>query len=353
MASEYKIVDIDDFLQLEDMRLTDVRSPGEFAIGHIPGAVNLPLFSDAERAAVGLSYKTEGPYEAMLKGLDLVGPKMSALVQNAYELTAFKKMAMYCWRGGKRSQSMAWLLNNAGFEIVVLKGGYKSYRNYIHSCFENLSLDILILGGKTGNAKTEILSLLQKFGEPVVDLEALARHKGSAFGSIGESSQLYNEQFENNLFVKLKEIEKKYSYVWLENESRTIGRNYIPDALWLKMKNSTLININRNLECRIQHLLKCYNRDNSEELISSFKKIEKRLGFEMTEKAIGFVREGLLDEAAILALNYYDKCYEYNLYTNKSPHIVHFDFANDSVEQITLKLIENKEMYNNGRSRED
>ena len=100
-------------------------------------------------------------------------------------------------------------------------------------------------------------------------------------------------------------------------------------------------------------MLKCYNRDNSEELISSFKKIEKRLGFEMTEKAIGFVREGLLDEAAILALNYYDKCYEYNLYTNKSPHIVHFDFANDSVEQITLKLIENKEMYNNGRSRED
>ncbi len=348
MGISYRIVEVSKILGQENRTLMDVRSPGEYSIGHVPGSYNLPLFTNDERAQVGVCYKTQGPQEAFLLGLDIVGPKMRLFINEALQMAPHGNVTLYCWRGGKRSQSMAWLLQNAGFDVAVIDGGYKSYRSSIHAFFEAVELDMYVLGGKTGTAKTEILSELQKFGEPVVDLEALAHHKGSAFGWIGECDQPSNEQFENNLYVALSDIAKTHSYVWIENESRTIGRNYIPDALWLKMKNSTLVNIERNLDTRLCHLQKCYNRNNADELVLSFKKIEKRLGYEATQLAIDLIQEGRIEDAALIALSYYDKCYEYNLKTNKSPHIFNFDFAMDSVEIIAQKIIDKKELIKHG-----
>ncbi|NJN34457.1 MAG: tRNA 2-selenouridine(34) synthase MnmH, partial [Saprospiraceae bacterium] len=136
---------------------------------------------------------------------------------------------LYCWRGGKRSGSMAWLLSFAGFDVATVAGGYKNYRNLVLQSFENQSLKLIILGGKTGSGKTQILKELEKKGEQIIDLEALAHHKGSAFGWIGEEKQPSSEQFENSLFEVIRKIDPT-KRVWVENESRNIGTVFIPPS---------------------------------------------------------------------------------------------------------------------------
>ncbi|MFK7783533.1 MAG: rhodanese-like domain-containing protein, partial [Crocinitomicaceae bacterium] len=140
--------------QSESSVLIDVRTPAEYEKGHIPGAVNLPLFTNEERVIVGTTYKQRSPEKALLEGLDFVGPKMSGFIKQAKVLAPEKKVTVHCWRGGKRSFSMAWLLEIAGFEVNTLKGGYKAYRNEVLSSFEKIKHQIIILGGRTGCGKT-------------------------------------------------------------------------------------------------------------------------------------------------------------------------------------------------------
>lgn len=325
------------------IQVVDVRSPGEFAKGHIPGAYNLPLFSDEERALIGTIYKQKGPYWAYLEGVKWVGPKMESLVVEAHRLADSRPIILHCWRGGKRSQSMAWLLRNSGLEVRVLEGGYKAYRQFIHGCFASEHNRFVVLGGRTGSAKTAILRRMMELGEPVLDLEALAHHKGSAFGWIGEADQLHNEQFENQLFDALYRLQTP-AFIWVENESRTIGRNYIPDVLWAIFKKAPLINIEVDFESRLDHLVECYSIQDADALIKSFEKINRRLGTEITGEAIELVRQGRLREAAGLALRYYDKCYDYNLQENTSPRIFNLDFTGVSNRnRIADQLIEFKQ----------
>ena len=236
MVNTFKIIDL--WKEREERIILDVRTPDEYEKGHIPKALNLPLFSNEERAIVGTIYKQENPEKALLQGLDFVGIKMTRFIEKAKSLAPDKNIVIHCWRGGKRSSSMAWLLDLAGFNVKVLEGGYKAYKRYIQQQIENENFEFIVLGGRTGSGKTHILNALNDYGEQVIDLENLANHKGSAFGWIGEEAQPTTEQFENNLFEQLNNMERERR-IWLENESRNIGSVYLPDAFWSKMKKST------------------------------------------------------------------------------------------------------------------
>ena len=188
--------------------IIDVRSPGEFADGHIPGALNVPLFTNDERALVGTSYKEKGPDKALLLGLDIVGPKMSQIASDGKRYAGpGGTVAIHCWRGGKRSGSVGWLLSTAGLDVQLLEGGYKAYRSVVLQFFEKCPIEFIVVGGRTGSRKTAVLHELQRRGEQVVDLEGLANHKGSAFGWINESPQPTTQQFENNLYDLLSSFD--------------------------------------------------------------------------------------------------------------------------------------------------
>jgi tRNA 2-selenouridine synthase len=321
-----------------DRILIDVRSPSEYHHAHIPNAISLPLFNDDERARVGTAYKQVSPENALLKGLEFVGPKMAGYVKKAIKWSPNRKVIVHCWRGGKRSGSMAWLLKFAGFDVVTIEGGYKVYRNHILEQFQSQALKMIILGGKTGSGKTAILQELKAKGEQIIDLEALAEHKGSAFGWIGEQMQPSTEQFENNLFDVFKKIDPT-KRVWIENESRSVGAVYIPEGFWAQMRNAPLLHVEVPFDERVKHLVKVYSQTNKEDLLFSFQKITKKLGFDVVKKANAFVENGDYESAAAIALKYYDKAYNYNLENNASPKIVIHETEKLNYEKLAEEII--------------
>lgn len=289
--------------------LLDVRSPGEYARGHVPGAVNLPLFSNEEREKVGTIYKKTGPQEALLKGLSFVGPRMADIIRKVSSMTADEKVCIYCWRGGKRSGSIGWLLDLAGFQVDIIEGGYKSYRHFVLDSIDKLNLRLRVLGGKTGAGKTEILHQLAKRGEQIIDLEGLANHKGSAFGWIGEAPQPSTEHFENLLLDYVQNLQPEQR-IWIENESRSVGKVYLPDKLWFLMRAAPVIEIDLPIDERVTHLVKTYTQTRIEDLISAFNNLKKRLGGQHVQAALEALEDNNFQLAARIALTYYDKAYQ-------------------------------------------
>ncbi len=297
-------------------QIIDVRSPSEFERGHIPDAVNIPLFSDEERAIVGTLYKQTSQESALQKGLEIAGVKMAALVnaiQGQHRADRNKKLLIHCWRGGKRSKAVHWLISFTGTSAYLLDGGYKQYRRAMQDYFANSSTTFNILGGCTGAGKTEVLAALKEMGEQVVDLEHLANHKGSAFGGIGEEVQPSTEQFENNLYHEFLKLNPDQP-IWLENESKSIGKVYLPDTLWKKMRNSVLYTIDVDAEVRLERALRYYSDEvDTKVLRASFDKIRKRLGGLEYQKALEALERNDLKVAAAVALAYYDKSYTYQI----------------------------------------
>ena len=197
-----------EFLQLsETTTIIDVRSPSEFSYGHIPGAINISLFNDKEREAVGISYKNEGRTKAILTGLQLSGPSMDQKLGQALKIAKNNKLLVHCWRGGMRSEAMSWLFSLGEIETLVLEGGYKSYRNYILGKLSE-KRKYIVLGGLTGSGKTGILKYIKSLGNQVIDMEEIACHKGSAFGSLGQPEQPSSEHFANILYHELEKTDK-------------------------------------------------------------------------------------------------------------------------------------------------
>ncbi len=334
-----KIQPTDLWLYKDDRILIDVRSPAEYAHAHIPNALSLPLFNDEERAKVGTLYKQVSAENALIKGLEFVGPKMAGFVKQAIKWSPNRKLLIHCWRGGKRSGSMAWLMQMAGFDVVTLEGGYKNYRNFILQRFENQSLKVILLGGKTGSGKTPILKELEKRGEQIIDLEDLANHKGSAFGWIGEEQQPSVEQFENNLYEIFRQINPE-KRVWVENESRNIGSVSMPQGFWNQMKSAPLIHIEIPFFDRVNHLVNVYTQTSKADLILSFEKIASKLGTENLKKTIGWIEKGDFETAAAMALKYYDKSYMHGFDNNTSPKKHVLEIPQFDCEKSADKLIE-------------
>jgi tRNA 2-selenouridine synthase len=294
-------------LEHQRVPILDVRTPSEYSNGHIPGSVNLPLFSDEERAQVGTIYKKSGREEAIETGLELVGPKLKKLASQGKNLAYRNNLKVYCWRGGMRSGKISWLFELVGIKCYVLKGGIKAYRQQLLKDFTNIK-NLVILQGSTGTGKSEILRRMAGMGEQVLDLEMLANHRGSAFGEIGFGPQPTSQQFQNDLHFTLIHFNPE-KRIWVESESLTIGKVYLPETLWEKMNHSTLFELEIPREKRIQRLVNEYGKFSKEELVKATLKIRKRFGGNNVKKVIDFLEEGNFVRAADILLMYYDQSY--------------------------------------------
>lgn len=292
----------------ENAVLIDVRAPLEYRKGHCEQAVSLPLFDDQERAEIGTIYKQESAEDAYIRGLEFVGPKMAGLVVTAKEISQGKPLVLYCARGGKRSQSMAWLLDSAGLKVSLISGGYKEIRHFYHEDVGLQPLKLRKLNGKTGTGKTDILQSLASLGAQIIDLEALAQHRGSAFGRPKNTLQPSTEQFENRLYESIMSLDLSKD-IWIEDESRMIGDVAIPDSFWLQMVAAPKIRIERSFESRLETIMQHYGELNTTYLSDSFTRIRKRLGPLNTKMALEYLEDGKIREAAAIALAYYDKSY--------------------------------------------
>ncbi|HEX6334748.1 MAG TPA: tRNA 2-selenouridine(34) synthase MnmH [Flavisolibacter sp.] len=296
--------------------LLDVRSPLEFSHAHIPGAVSLPLFTDDERKVVGTAYKQQGKQQAIKLGLDFFAPKMRPMVEEVERLLGeFDEVSgrnpticMYCWRGGMRSAAVAWLLELYGFRVLLLAGGYKSFRNLVLSTFE-IPYRFRVLGGFTGSGKTEILKALGNEGAPVIDLEQIASHKGSAFGSINMPPQPTQEMFENILGTRLLGLANTPGPIWIEDESQRIGTVNVPNSLWQNMRSSPIVFLEIPFEERLGHLVAEYGPGDHERLRSAIERITKRLGGLETKNALAALDENRISDCFSILLKYYDKHY--------------------------------------------
>jgi tRNA 2-selenouridine synthase len=339
-------LDIEIFLKLsETCPVIDVRSPGEYLHAHIPGASTLPLFTDEQRKNIGTAYKQQSRQIAVNIGLEYFSDGMKVLPAEAERLlNEWKKnkgienatltsnpVLVHCWRGGMRSGAVAWLLNLYGFKIYTLKGGYKSFRNWAISQFEK-EYKLNILGGYTGSGKTSLLKTMKESGNFVIDLEGLANHKGSAFGTLGESPQPGQEMFENILAMELHRIysaiEKNTntpdkngtsSEIWIEDESKHIGSVGIPRSFWDQMRKSSLFFLDIPFEERLNQIVENYGSFDKNDLVDSIMKIKKRLGGLETKNAIDFLMENKIKNCFSILLRYYDKLYENSLYKRENP----------------------------------
>jgi tRNA 2-selenouridine synthase len=307
-----KGLDILAFLEYsETLPIIDVRTPSEYMQGHIPSAYNIPLFSDEERKRVGTIYKQKGQREAVVMGLEYAGPKMKKLALQASGIAIDQKLLVHCWRGGMRSASMAWLFKTVGLESMVLEGGYKTFRRHVLSSLDR-DFSFVVIGGLTGSGKTDVLLTLKNMGEQVIDLEGMANHKGSAFGSLGEKSQGTNEQFENDIFTALNGLDKN-RIIWIEDESRTIGKNTVPGGIYRNIRSAPLIFLDVTPKDRVDRLVRDYAGFSKEDLSTSVQKISPRLGDLTARLAIKGIQEGNYQKTVELVLHYYDKTYRYGL----------------------------------------
>jgi len=308
------------FEKLSDYLIIDVRSPEEYAHAHIPSAFSLPLFTDEERAAIGTTYKQESRAAAIKLGLPFFGTKMQNIIEQVegwstiYEKINGKKptILVHCWRGGMRSAAVAWLLDLYGFKTEQLNDGYKAYRNWVLAQFEK-NYSMKVLGGFTGSGKTEILLQLQKSKLPVVDLEGLANHKGSAFGALGQNEQASQEQFENNLAETLSNTSAAHPYFWIEDESQRIGTNMLPITFFKNMRNSICYFIDIPFDARLQFIVQAYGKFAVTDLIAATLRIQKRLGGLETKTAVNLLVENNIEGAFSILLKYYDKVYLKNI----------------------------------------
>jgi tRNA 2-selenouridine synthase len=305
--------------------LIDLRSPAEFAQGHIPGATNLPLFDNDERAEIGTLYKQQGRQAAVLLGLALVGPRMvslgtallAALAEHRTPSSAAAQphnapcLRLHCWRGGMRSGSVAWLAGQLDLPVLLLGGGYKAYRHWVLELFER-PWPLRLLGGRTGCGKTDLLLALRQQGVAVLDLEGRAHHRGSSFGALGLPPQPSSEHYENLLAADLASLQGA-DEIWLEAESSQVGRCRIPAGLWRQMKEAPALEIQRPLEQRVSQLVAIYGMQDPAGLAEATQRIAKRLGPQRTALALEAIAAADWASACRQMLDYYDRCYDHDL----------------------------------------
>ncbi|MBM4178118.1 MAG: tRNA 2-selenouridine(34) synthase MnmH [Ignavibacteria bacterium] len=287
--------------------VVDVRTPAEYAQGHIVGAVNIPLFTDEERAEVGTLYTQVGAQHAIDRGLEIVGPRLREYVEQARSLD--KPLIVYCWRGGMRSGSMSWLLSTAGMKVRIIPRGYKGFRAHALELISRPWKYRLVIG-KTGAGKTTFLYQKAAEGQQVVNLEGIANHRGSAFGRLGQQPQPTTEHALNVIHYVMHCFDIKQP-VWIEDESRTVGKVHVPEVMFEAMQQSEVFELDVDIETRVRNLVRDYGAFSHDELCDALYVIREKLGGQRHHQASEFVREGRLTEAVHLILEYYDRTYEF------------------------------------------
>ncbi len=298
------------------LKLVDLRSPGEFALGAMPHAINAPLFTNDERAHVGTTYKQVGQLEAVQQGLELVAEKIPGFLDQLIDLAGpERRLALHCWRGGMRSGSVAKLLEVVGITPILIRGGYKAYRNQVLKNITELSQHkLVVLNGRTGSGKTELIHRLVAMNAPVIDLEGLAKHRGSALGHLSiNSNQPTQQQFENDLanaYVKVKH----HPTIIVEIE-QNIGSIQMPQHLRKHIYNSDIVLIERDFEDRVQHIAAEYAPAWSDADDAKFQAgillLKKHIKSEIYQQILTHVqRREFHDAIRLLMIHRYDQCYD-------------------------------------------
>jgi len=314
-----KVITVDELLKLKEPVIIDIRSPIEFKDGAIPGAINVPLFSDEERQEVGTIYKHEGQAAAKWKAMEFVSPKIPVLLKTIKSYQTNGELIIHCWRGGMRSKAVVTFLEFAGIYAWRLLGGYKAYRQYI---LEKIPFIIpnqaVVIHGMTGVGKTEVLKLLAQSGFPVLDLEEMAGHRGSIFGTIGLGEGHNQKIFDSLLFKGLQEIMAS-NYFLVEAESKRIGKAVQPEELMeVKFKGINLY-IHSSLEQRVKHLVSEYVLPYEQEawyhekISLGIEKVLKRVkDVEIRKRLMELVQEKSYQEMILILLeHYYDPRYDH------------------------------------------
>ena len=302
------IISIDDFFNLRSkLPVVDVRSEGEFETGHIKHAINIPILNNAERKEVGIEYKQKGQDEAVRTGFRLVEPRLKDIISNAKEVALNQEMIVHCWRGGMRSSKFCEFAKEANISTHQLEGGYKTYRHAALEMFKK-KFQIIVIGGCTGSGKSEILRTLAQRGEQIIDLEKLANHKGSAFGGLMQPQQPTTEQFQNDLFEELLKLNLN-KHVWVEDESISIGKVFLPNDFWKNMSVSNVVEIDLERSKRVERLVHEYGDADKGEFLHSMERITTRLGGQHFKTAKEKLLQNDMASTIEILLTYYDKAY--------------------------------------------
>ena len=357
-------IDIETFLTLsKNIPVFDVRSPAEYNHAHIPDAISLPLFSDEERKVVGTLYKQKSRQDAIKAGLDFFGVKMKTMVEEVEAVLKKKKievnnddnppLIVHCWRGGMRSAGVAWLLDLYGFKVFTLVGGYKSYRKWALNQFEK-KYPLTVVGGFTGSGKTEIIQALINKNIPAIDLEAIAGHRGSAFGNIGLPKPPSQEQFENTLALVLHNVSvhatENLSPIWIEDESQRLGDINIPKAFWDQMRYVKLYFLDLPFEERLIHTVKLYGKLDKMKMIGAIIRIKKRLGGLEAKEAVSAFMEDRLEDCFRILLKYYDRQYTKGMETREKLNENRIIIACETVEEGNIITLLEAAASTNGRN---
>jgi tRNA 2-selenouridine synthase len=289
----------------------DVRSPAEYERAHLPTAKNIPLFTNHERAAIGTYYKQQGRQQAIKEALPIFGAKLLPIVtqvEDWLQQNNTEKIIIYCWRGGMRSAAVAWLLQLYGFKVMLINGGYKSYRQWCLQVLET-PVKLKVLGGNTGTNKTGLLQYINEKEFAVIDIEQLANHKGSVYGNMGP--QPTQENFENQMAWQLHKYQGRV--VWVEDESKRLGTCVLPNNFWETLRTSSVYFLDVPFTERLQFILKQYAYLNNESLADLALKIKKRLGGLVYKQIVEFTQNQNREAAISLLLQYYDKQYSKGL----------------------------------------
>ncbi len=297
----------------ENFLLVDIRSPSEYEEFHIPGAVNIPLFDDEEKKFIGEVYRLKGQETAKEEGIKLVSPKLYHFYRRFKELeNREKQIVIYCWRGGMRSKAMCSFLSGMGIKVMRLEGGYRAFRRYILEDMKRIIKEkkFIVLTGKTGVGKTALLRDMEREGFPIVDLEKLAKDRGSAFGKVGIRENTTQKMFDAYLYFTLRNI--KDTVIFVEDESRRIGNIHLPEDLYRSIVKGFRVELNTTLEERVRNIEEEYLRNaDIDDIIGAVYKINKYLGREGTEHVLNLIKEGKLRESIrFLIENYYDRTYK-------------------------------------------
>ena len=337
---EPRFISIDDFFAQanKDSVIIDARSPKEFNQGHIPQAINIPLLNNEHRHLVGCCYKEQGQDAAIQLGYQLVTPLFVEIQQQALSVAPQKKVYLHCWRGGLRSKITAGLLMQVGIDVEIIQGGYKAWRNELLKEWE-VERKGLIISGHTGTGKTDLLQALAALHENVIDLEELALHKGSAFGGLAMPDQPTQEQFENLLAIQLRKLHGSQKPIFIESESRMIGRIRIPDSFYSIMWSWPRIAITRNLNERISYIASTYEKCSNEELSEKTNQLKKRMGYEQVKDAVEYLQNGNREDWIKKLLIYYDKGYEHHSQLIKTPLLFYIEHPLHGTNETALKLI--------------
>lgn len=295
--------------------VVDVRTPLEYQEDHIPGAVNVPLLSNEERVEIGILHKETGPHAARRRGLELTAHRFPDMVREIAEAAAQRRILVYCWRGGLRSKTVTTILELAGYSAVQLEGGYKGFRAKVSDCFNPFTpaFPLVVLHGMTGIGKTTLLQILKERGNPVVDLEGLACHRGSAFGQLGLDQSLTQKRFETLLWDAFRKIPAGRPVI-IEGESERIGRVSLPGDLYPKMAEGVRVWCFASLETRVRRLIEEYGLPvYKEEMGVALQRIRKKLGGERCEELAGNLERWEMEQFMTgLVCDYYDKVYYKN-----------------------------------------